>query len=242
MVMAQLIVKAALPALAPSMGTIYVPPEKLIMGERLQPWELLHHPGYWYRNAARHQVRRRALAHTIPEEHRRPPGSSPASVVASKSYAYDTYMCPEPHEEFPLEGQGTQHGRLVMDCFEAARAEFQSRKQLRCSTELALESAREMARIGAWEETLKLLQPLWDDASFRAEGWSDITEDLGWLLRAAAAEVGMASLVVSIDWTLLHRRKLRHSALLELPLTFSQNLLGGLSGITIWPSRSTMLR
>ncbi len=27
---------------------------------------------------------------------------SPASQVASKAFTYDTYMCPDPHEEYPL--------------------------------------------------------------------------------------------------------------------------------------------
>lgn len=209
LVMAGLIDKAELAALTPSTFTLFIPPEKIVMGERLQPWELLHHQGYWYRIAARHTAARRALAHAMPEEDRRAPGDSPASIVASKSYTYDTYMCPEPHEEYPLAGEGTNHGQFIIDCLELARTEFQSRKQLRVSAELTLEWAKELARMGAWDDVVALLKPLWVDMSFRAEGWLSIAEDLSWVLRAAAVEAGLADIVVSIDWELMNKRGLR---------------------------------
>jgi hypothetical protein len=205
-VMANLIEKANLPALAPSAMSIFVPPEKPIQGERLQPWELLHHPGYWYRNAARHHMLRRDLAHTIPDQYRKAPEPSAASAGANKAYIYDTYLCPEPHEEFPLEGDGTNHSKLIVDCLAVARKEYQSRKQFRLAGELALDCARELARVEAWDDVVALLRPLWTDASTRAEGWADVESELNWLLRAAAVHAGMGDLVVSIDWGLLHNR------------------------------------
>ncbi|CRK19968.1 hypothetical protein BN1708_003255, partial [Verticillium longisporum] len=54
LVMVNLIDKAELAQLAPSTLSLYIQPEKVVMGERLQPWEMLHHTGYWYRDAARH--------------------------------------------------------------------------------------------------------------------------------------------------------------------------------------------
>ncbi|KAF3359721.1 Trafficking protein particle complex subunit 11 like [Verticillium longisporum] len=206
LVMVNLIDKAELAQLAPSTLSLYIQPEKVVMGERLQPWEMLHHTGYWYRDAARHLHSRRALAHAISEEHRRIPDPKPEGAnAAKKAYSYDTYLCPEPHEESPLEGPGTNHAQLIIDCLMAARAEFQVRRQHRVSAELSLECAREMARLKAWDDVVALLRPLWVDMSFRSEGWLDITEDLSWLLRAAAAKVGLGELVVSIDWELLNK-------------------------------------
>ncbi|KJZ78469.1 hypothetical protein HIM_01860 [Hirsutella minnesotensis 3608] len=205
-VMAHLVEKVGLASLAPSTMTLFLQPEKAVLGERLKPWEQLHHTGYWYRMAARHTAERRALARLIPEEDRGSPDSSSASQAVSKAYTYDTYMCPAPYREIPLQGQGVNHAQLIIDCLLAARTQFLARDQLRLAAEVSLESAAEMASIGAWEDALGLVRPIWDDLTFRSEGWADASEELGWLLRQAAKEMGRADLVVAADWELMHRK------------------------------------
>ncbi|KAK6451075.1 hypothetical protein FP744_10007326 [Trichoderma asperellum] len=206
MMMATLIEKTEVPGLGPSTMTIFLQPEKNLFGERLHPWELLHHTGYWYRIAARHLGARKALARRIPEDDRGAPDASPASRVASKAYRYDTYMCPPPHEEYPLNGKGVNHAQLIIDCLLNARGQFQARKQHRIAAEISLECAREMATIGSWNEVLGMLRPLWEDKSFRSEWWLDISEEILWLVRRAAAETGRADIVVAIDWELMDKR------------------------------------
>lgn len=206
-VMANLIERAKLPELDPSTTLLYRPPEKTLSAERLQPWELLHHPGYWYRAAARHLLDRRKFAYQIPEDDRTPPDTSLAGRRVTKSYSYDSYMCPEPYEEHPLVGEGVNHARMIIDLLMRAKAEFQKRRQSRLSAELALDCSKELERVQAWKQILELLTPLWRSMSFRAEGWWDITEALSWTLRNAAVEVGQANLVIAIDWELLNRSK-----------------------------------
>jgi trafficking protein particle complex subunit 11 len=208
-VMANLIERAAISEFDPSHHLRYLQPEKAAMGERLQPFEFLHHPGYWYRLAAQHLYARRSLAHAMPEDDRSPPSASPASHVASKAFTYDTYMCPEPHEEYPLNNTpGTDYGRLIVGCLMRARKEFLERQQVRFAAELSLECARELTKSRDWKGVVELLRPLWKDMSFRTEGWFIIAEELSWILRGAAAIVGEASLVVAIDWELLNRSRL----------------------------------
>ncbi|KAG5951899.1 hypothetical protein E4U53_002055 [Claviceps sorghi] len=204
-VMAHLIEKVEVPGLVPASMTIFLPPEKAVLGERLQPWELLHHTGYWYRIAARHLAARRTLARMMPSEHRQAPDSSSATPSAG---SYDTYMCPPPHEEYPLDpGQGgVNHARLIIDCLITSRTQFQARKQHRIASELSLECAKEMASLGSWDEVVAVLRPVWDDMSFRCDNWLNISEDLCWLLRKAAKKSGRASLVVAVDWELLNKR------------------------------------
>lgn len=224
-VMANLLKRVKLPDLAPMTLALYAQPEKAAMGDRLRPWDLIHHPGYWYHNAARHLIRRRALALAIPEDDRRPPSSSPASHVASKAFTYDTYMCPEPHEEYPLPGfKGVNHLQLIVDCLMTARSEFQKRQQLRMAAELSLECGREYTAVQDWQNVVLLLEALWRDMSFRTEGWLDIAEDLSWGLRNAASFVGRADLVLTIDWELLNGGKLRNVNPVDQLLTFQQRL------------------
>lgn len=207
-IMANLIEKVEYPELESSSETLFRQPEKTLSAERLQPWELLHHSGYWYRKAAQHALDRRKLAYTIPEDDRKPPDMSAVSKSAAKAYnSYDTYMCPEPYEELPLNSQGTDHSRLILKYFNLARVEFQKRQQLRLAAEVALECAKELEQTKAWTPLLELLAPLWRDMTFRTEEWWDITELLSWTLRRAAAAVGNADLVIAIDWELLNSSK-----------------------------------
>ncbi|KAF5027293.1 hypothetical protein F66182_587 [Fusarium sp. NRRL 66182] len=208
-VMANLIEKVGLPALAPATGTLFVPPDKSVLGERISPWETLHHTGYWYRIAARHLVARRKLALQIPEEDRNSPDTTPASAVASKAFAYDTYMCPEPYQEYPLSGKGVNHSQLIVDCLKAASTQFQARKQGRVAAEISLECARELANLGQWDDAVGVLLPLWEDVSFRSEGWINISEDLCLTMRKVALGARRADLVVAVDWELMNNQYIR---------------------------------
>ena len=237
MVMADLIDKVELQGLTPSTMTLYLPPEKAVLGDRLQPWELLHHKGYWYRIAARHQAARRRLALNIPEEDRVPPAAFPASKMVSKAYGYDTYLCPEPWQEYPLDGLGVNHAQLIIDCLIAARTQFQSRKQLRTATELSIDCAKEMANMESWKEVVSILEPLWEDMCFRSEGWLDVSEDVSWLLRRAGVEEGRGDLVVAVDWELMNKSKdSSHTSVLIQLTNNAQSSLGDHNGPTTLPS------
>ncbi|KAI1847655.1 hypothetical protein JX266_006507 [Neoarthrinium moseri] len=205
--MANLIEKVEYPELAPTSQSLFRPPEKALSAERLQPWELLHHPGYWYRTAAQHALDRRKLAHLIPEDSRRAPDVSEVSKSAAKAYnSFDTYMCPEPYEEYPLDGEGTNHGRQILTYLNSARTEFHKRQQVRLAADVALDAAKELELLKQWKQLLELLTPLWRDMYFRKEGWLDATESLSWILRRAAVEADQADLVVALDWELLNSR------------------------------------
>lgn len=205
-IMATLIEKVNYAELEPSTLSLFRTPEKTLSAERLQPWELLHHPGYWYRTAARHALDRRKLALEIPESDRQPPNPSARSASVVQAYnAYDTYLCPEPYEEYPSEGRGTRHTQQALRYWALAKAEFQKRQQNRIVAEMAVECSKELEQIMAWKEILELLTPIWRDMSFRTEGWWDITEVLSWTLRNAAAKAGQADLIVAIDWELVNR-------------------------------------
>ena len=203
MVMADLMDKIEPQGLSLSSGLLYLPPEKAVLGDRLNPWELLHHKGYWYQIAARHLAGRRRLAHSIPDEDRIAPDN--ASESTASNYKYDNYLCPDPWDEYPLDGEGVNHAQLIVDCLILARTQFLARKQLRTAADLSLECAKEMSNMRSWNEVLSVLRPLWEDMTFRSEGWLDISEDMTWLLRRAAVEEGRGDLVVAADWELMNK-------------------------------------
>ncbi|PSR76630.1 Gryzun, putative trafficking through golgi-domain-containing protein [Coniella lustricola] len=205
-VMANLIEKADIPDFDHSFVSIYLPAEKNALAERLQPWELLHHPGYWYRLAARHSIARRRLAYSMSEDDRRSPSQSPASKLASKAFTYDNYMCPEPYEELPLASSGVNHSQIILDQLLSAQSYFIKKRQRRLAAEVSMECAKEFATVKDWEHVVKILRPFWDEGFAGHDGWPEITEDMCWILRSAAVETAQADLVVSIDWELMNQK------------------------------------
>jgi solute carrier family 25 protein 38 len=186
-------------------NSIFSLPEKQFpIGERLPPWELLHHAGYWYKISADHAKRRFILARDIPEEDRVPPGMSPATKVSNRNQMYDHYLVPEPHLEMPLEGSpgGFEHWRDIVTRLSAAIAEFEARGQLRKVEQLKLEISRTLLHAKRYDDTFSILRPLWETMSWRRDGWWDVASEVLWALHECALRVEDAETYVLTEWEL----------------------------------------
>lgn len=187
---------------------IYVSSEKTAAGERVAPWELLHHEGYWLAQAAQHTVRRRSYAERIPDEDRILPSQSTAHQLTNRSNIYDTYMCPEPYIESGLPGNpSVNHAEIILELLRSSRQEFSKRHQTRVVEQQSLLMARELVRLKLWEEALNLLRPLWSSLSFRSNSWWNLMEDFAWTLRECAYHAKDRETVLRVDWELLNRSK-----------------------------------
>ncbi|EER28158.1 hypothetical protein D8B26_006830 [Coccidioides posadasii str. Silveira] len=188
-------------------ATIYAPPEETISAnERLYPWELLHHAGYWLNRAAKHTSRRRLLAEKIPDEDRSAPTQASPAQAKGRSNVYDTYLAPEPFDEYPLSGSnGTNHSKLIISYLTASSEEFSKRGQLRMVESQKLDMAREHMRLGEWEIALDILQSIWPVLTWRRDGWWHLMEEFGWALRECAHHVGHSETIIRVDWELMNR-------------------------------------
>lgn len=173
-IMSQLIQLADVPALGTSsqsgepFSAVYVPPGNTTASEdRIHPWNLLHHSGYWLRLFAKGVRARFELAKAIPEEDRIPPGQSPASMVASRWKIYDNYLVLDPHEEASWD-----HPQEIKQVCTRAAEEFEARQQLRMSEQLKFELAEDLVRVGRWSEASELLLSLWENSKWRQDGWT----------------------------------------------------------------------
>ncbi|PGH31314.1 hypothetical protein GX50_05909 [[Emmonsia] crescens] len=186
--------------------TIYAMPEKAVpIGERIRPWEYLHHEGYWLRYAAKHTERRRQLAENIPDEDRVTPTQPTSSLSRSRSTVYDTYLVPEPYNEYPMSDQpGLAHSKLILGFLETSTEEFSKRQQNRMVEQLKLKMAKEHMRIGQWKDALAILRPLWPQLSWRQNGWWELMEDFAWTLRECAFQAEDGETVLRVDWELLN--------------------------------------
>ncbi|PSN72718.1 hypothetical protein BS50DRAFT_616268 [Corynespora cassiicola Philippines] len=191
--------------LAETGNATFCPPEKQFMvGERLPPWELLHHAGYWYKVSADHAKRRYLIARDMPEEDRTPPGMSPATKVSSRNQTYDSYLVPEPHIEYPLPNTsgGFEHWKDIVGKLNAAIAEFEVRGQRRKVEQLRLEAARTLLHVKRYDDAFRVFRPLWEKMSWRKEGWWALASEVLWGLHECALRVHDAETYVATEWEL----------------------------------------
>jgi len=220
-IMAELVNRAELPVFSPAkasssidaammQGTnaVYAPAEKAIpLGERLPPWQLLHHAGYWLKLAVNHAFARWKLANDIPDEDRVAPNQSPAAQVSARNSRYDTYLCPEPHMEnaLPDNGQGFDHTEQLTSLLDICSFEFQIRRQQRFVDMLQLQVGKELLRVRQYKEARDVLKPLWQRMNWRKERWWDLVYQTAWTLYKCAKETSDVATLVSAQWELMSR-------------------------------------
>ncbi|KAF2145473.1 uncharacterized protein K452DRAFT_264522 [Aplosporella prunicola CBS 121167] len=187
---------------------LFVQPEKIFpVGERMPPWQLLHHPGYWFRLAAERAISRRTLAEDLSEEDRMPPGMSPATQVVNRYGTYDTYLVPEPHVEYPLpgKGEGFDHTGEIVDLFNRAVGEFHARGQYRLVDKIHFDMGKELIHAHRYSNALSVLKPLWEGMNWRKEGWWPLVTEVTWALHACAQLCGDEEMIVATEWELCNR-------------------------------------
>lgn len=218
-IMAQLIQRAELPiftiidpikgadSLLERANMLFSPAERTFpVGERLSPWNLLHHAGYWLKLSAVHATRRRVLAEDIPEEDRTPPGFSPATQVAHRYGTYDRYLVPEPHVEHPLSGnEGFDHCSEIVDTLNQSMSEYYARGQQRMVDQLSLDAAKSLIHARRYGEALSFLRPLWEGMSWRKEKWWALVSEVTWALHECANRVQDPETAVVTEWELLSK-------------------------------------
>ncbi|GAB7361108.1 hypothetical protein MBLNU230_g1146t1 [Neophaeotheca triangularis] len=213
-IMAQLITRSDLPVFRIDdsddgqkiLRRIYAPPEKAFAEiERLPPFHSLHHPGYWQRLSGRKLRARRNRALAIPEEDQRPPEQTPASAVAKRSGAYDTYLVPVPHEEAFLAADGTESGllRYIAENHGDASVELLSRGQDRLTDSMAMELAQDYIDVDRHEDAFQLLDPVWATTSWRGDTWLRPFSRLLITLRESAMQCKQPQVVLGTSWELL---------------------------------------
>ncbi|KAF1814374.1 hypothetical protein P152DRAFT_269043 [Eremomyces bilateralis CBS 781.70] len=222
-ILAELIQRAELPWFTAS-GTesesadakeqaVFSPVEKAFpVGERISPWQHLHHPGYWLLKAATHAKHRKQIAMEIPDEDRNPPGQSPAGQVAHRAATYDTYLCPEPHVEFPIPdgSEGYDHTADIVNLLNESSGEFFRREQRRFVDHLRLQTGKELFDAGAFDQALATLKPLWKGMRWRSERWWDLVNETTYLLNQCAHRVGDIETILETQWELLSRALKKH--------------------------------
>ncbi|KAI4717560.1 hypothetical protein E4T48_06235 [Aureobasidium sp. EXF-10727] len=186
--------------------TIYAPAEKLYSTmERMMPFHLLHHPGYWWRLACKHLMARKRNAEAIPQEDRTLPSETTAAQLASRTRTYDTYMVPQPHEEAPLSGHSTYDYLLDLQSqTERVESIMSNRGQVRAVQQVKIDLAREFYKAERYDEVLQTLQPVWENMAWRREKWFDLAVEVLELIFDSAEKTGNTKLLAESAWELTY--------------------------------------
>lgn len=169
----------------------------------LVPWQYLHHAGYWLRKSISYTKKRLQLALEVPEEDRLSPSESPASSVARRSEAYDTYLSLEPHNEWQAsqDQRGAQTLEIVSNLGRAT-GDFQAHNQQRSADQLRLELCQQLIQASQYAEAMSVLRPLWQRTKWRAEQWRDLLQQLALMLNRCAREAKDFEMQISTMWEL----------------------------------------
>jgi len=195
-----------------------LPPKVATTTDRQLPWESLHHEGYWLNVVRKHIEARRRHALSIADENTFKFGQ-PTKQSSKKAYPYDTYLAPEPaFEHRLLERNGDNYTRRICTTIDDSAKSFQLRHQSRMVEMLQLYRSRENHKSQKWLETLLPLKNLWENGSWRSQGWWALLFDVGEALLKAAVATKNHELCLRLIWELgaLHRR---HDDLSLPPMT-----------------------
>lgn len=183
---------------------VFAPKERFIQPDQtLDPWEYLHHVGYWFALSAFHTKRRRDLAQAISEEDRTPPGRSPASQIARQNETYDSYLCPQPHEEFQFSPREENvHSVEMISTLGRGTREFSDRDQHRMADCLRVKLCRELIEMDKYQEALSLLKPMWMGTRWRQEQWWSLVQEISNALHECAIALNDETLQIGTLWEL----------------------------------------
>lgn len=169
--------------------------------EAIPPQLMLHHSGYWNMLALRAARARHRSALDIPDEDRTPPGQSPASSVANRAQSYDTYLVPEPHEEWAdAQRLGIVDHVQLAHITEQAVADFVSKNQFRLREHLELDLAENLMADESYARAMDVLVPLWDASSWREERWHDLFRRLLVMLNQCSIAIKNPEIALATAW------------------------------------------
>lgn len=157
--------------------------------EKILPQHRLHHPGYYYLQAAKYAAQRQARARLIPE-----------------NTNHDSYLCLEPAEEALFD-----HSKYEEDLLRLALGEFEARGQARTVASiqyqiatLQMTKAQQTADSDTWRDAGRLFATV--ARQYRKDRWPTVLQEVLNRRLHCATEAGDLSGILAAQLELLERR------------------------------------
>ncbi len=137
-----------------------------------------------------------------------------SSRTSSMLSVYETYLFSEPfgRSSYSTE-QGLTNLEKQLEMFRKSIDHFTRLGRTRTVERVRLEMARLNISNGEEKAAIKILLPLWQDLSWRREGWYDLVAELDWILRDCARLLNDEAIVIAVEWELLCNREYQHHLL-----------------------------
>lgn len=175
---------------------IYAMPEKPSAAiDRIRPMNNLHHSGYWLQMAAKDGRNRRGRPAVESEGNTvQGPLSSPNPERAANDQNHMRNSADESNDS-----NVTNSARLA----QAAVEQFRGKDQIRMAELIKLDLAQDYFDAKRYGDAESVLTQLWEDTTWRQDGWYDLLADLLVLLRQCAIQLNQAEIVLGATYELL---------------------------------------
>jgi len=148
-----------------------------------------------------------------------------SSRASSMLSVYETYLFSEAFGRPPHSTeQGSINLERQLEMFRKSTDHFTRHCRTRTVERLRLEMARLNIRNGEEKAAIQILLPLWQDLSWRREGWYDLVAELDWILRDCARLLNDEATVIAVEWELLCNRECQSPFLVSYSRVSMANL------------------
>lgn len=173
----------------------------LAPGERITPWEQLHHQGYWLHLSSTATAARRSYAVQGSDNIEPLSKSLALPAMPSKGDAHDNRLALGPYSEAPVPRMASStYGHEIITTLNAAIEHFTERGQLRKSDLLKFEQAIEYVAMESWADAIRILQSLWETQSWRDAGWWQLLQRVAWLMLDCLSNLRNLDLEIRVLW------------------------------------------
>ncbi|KIV88250.1 hypothetical protein PV10_07949 [Exophiala mesophila] len=173
----------------------------LAPGERISPWEQLHHQGYWLHLSSIATVARRSYALQSSEKIETHSTSQAGLGSSSELDVQNARLALGPYSELQLPGRANHtYGHEIVATLDSAIEHFTERGQLRKSDLLKFEQAIEYVEMRSWAKAIQILQSLWETQSWREAGWWQLLQRVAWIILDCLANSRNLELEIRVLW------------------------------------------
>lgn len=115
-----------------------------------------------------------------------------------------TYLCTEPFGKPPLETDfGSVNLGRLLETLQMSADYFAKQDKSRTAERLKLEVVKLYMKAGEWKSALRTLLIVWQQLSWRRQGWWELLAEANWALEDCVYGAGDMETLVAVRWELL---------------------------------------
>ena len=119
---------------------------------------------------------------------------------------FDTFLCKDPTGDLPfLTNNGPDQYTAMLRTLQRSADYYSDMDQMRIVERIQFETAQLHMKHEQWQRAIRILIPLWQDLSWRRDGWWSLLEAVDWALKESAKKVSAMETLAAVEWELMNR-------------------------------------